>query len=79
MLGNFIIACGCASAFILLCCIIELIIEKIQDNKEKAKKRTEVLAWFREEEQKLQKQQKENEKNSKKVLTNGHFYDILNT
>ena len=25
-LGNFIIACGCASAFILPCCIIELVI-----------------------------------------------------
>lgn len=49
-LGNFIIACGCASAFILPCCIIELIVEKIQDNKKKAKKRAEVLAWFREEE-----------------------------
>ena len=43
MLGylNFIIAYGCVSAFILLCCIIGLIIEKIQDNKEKAKKRAE--------------------------------------
>lgn len=49
MLGNFIIVCGCASAFILPCCIIELIIEKIQDNKEKTKKRAEVLAWFRED------------------------------
>lgn len=49
MLGNFIVACGCTSAFILSCCIIELIIEKIQDNKEKAKKRTEVLAWFNKE------------------------------
>ena len=39
-LGNFVIALGCASAFI----------EKIQDNKKKAKKRAEVLAWFREEE-----------------------------
>lgn len=48
-LGNFIIACGCASAFILPCCIIELVIEKIQDDKEKAKKRAEVLAWFSEE------------------------------
>ena len=50
MLGylNFIIACGCISAFILLCCIIGLIVEKIQDNKKKAKKRAEVLAWFRE-------------------------------
>ena len=48
-LGNFIIVCGCASAFILPCCIIELIIEKIQDNKEKAKKRAEVIAWFRED------------------------------
>ena len=49
MLGNFVIALGCASAFILPCCIIELIIEKIQDNKEKAKKRAEVIAWFRED------------------------------
>ena len=49
-LGNFIIAWGCASAFILPCCIVELIVEKIQDNKKKAKKRAEVLAWFREEE-----------------------------
>ena len=49
MLGNFIIAWGFALAFILPCCIIEVIIEKIQDNKEKAKKRTEVLAWFRED------------------------------
>ena len=40
-LGNFIIACGCISAFILLCCIIGLIVEKIQDNKEKDKKRAE--------------------------------------
>ena len=48
-LGNFIIAYGCVSAFILLCCIIGLIVEKIQDNKEKAKKRAEVLAWFNEE------------------------------
>ena len=48
-LGSFIIACGCISAFILLCCIIELIVEKIQDNREKAKKRAEVLAWFNEE------------------------------
>lgn len=48
-LGNFIIACGCISAFILLCCIIGLIVEKIQDNKKKAKKRAEVLAWFNEE------------------------------
>ena len=47
-LGNFIIACGCISAFILPCCIIELVVEKIQDNKERAKKRVEVLAWFRE-------------------------------
>ena len=46
---NFIIAYGCISAFILPCCIIELIVEKIQDNKEKAKKRAEVLAWFNEE------------------------------
>ena len=48
MLGNFIIAWSFALAFILPCCIIELIIEKIQDNKEKAKKRAEVIAWFRE-------------------------------
>ena len=48
-LGNFVIACGCASAFILLCCIIGLTVEKIQDNKKKAKKRAEVLAWFNEE------------------------------
>ena len=43
MLGylNFIIAYGCVSAFILLCCIIGLIVEKIQDNKEKDKKRAE--------------------------------------
>ena len=47
-LGNFVIALGCASAFILPCCIIELVIEKIQDDKEKAKKRAEILAWFRE-------------------------------
>ena len=46
-LGNFVIACGCASAFILPCCII-VFVEKIQDNKEKAKKRAEILAWFRE-------------------------------
>ena len=47
---NFIIAYGCISAFILPCCIIELIVEKIQDNKKKAKRRAEVLAWFMEEE-----------------------------
>ena len=46
---NFIIAYGYISAFILPCCIIELIVEKIQDNKKKAKKRAEVLAWFNEE------------------------------
>ena len=46
---NFIIAYGCISAFILPCCIIELIVEKIQDNKKKAKKRAEVLAWVNEE------------------------------
>ena len=46
---NFIIAYSCISAFILPCCIIELIVEKIQDNKKKAKKRAEVLAWFNEE------------------------------
>ena len=46
---NFIIAYGCISAFILPCYIIELIVEKIQDNKKKAKKRAEVLAWFNEE------------------------------
>ena len=46
---NFIIAYGCISAFILPCCIIELIVEKIQDNKKKAKKRAEVIAWFRED------------------------------
>lgn len=49
-LGNFIIVCGCASAFILPCCIIELTVEKIKDNKKKAKKRAEVIAWFMEEE-----------------------------
>ena len=46
---NFIIACRPSSAFTLPCCIIELIVEKIQDNKKKAKKRAEVLAWFNEE------------------------------
>ena len=40
-LGSFIIACGCVNAFILLCCIIGLVVEKIQDNKKKAKKRAE--------------------------------------
>ena len=37
-LGNFIIACGCVSAFILLCCIIGLIVEKIQENEKNLKK-----------------------------------------
>ena len=46
---NFIIAYGCISAFILPCCIIELVIEKMQDDKEKAKKRAEILAWFNKE------------------------------
>ena len=49
MLGNFIIAWGFALACVLPSCIIEVIIEKIQDNKEKSKKRAEVLAWFRED------------------------------
>ena len=48
-LGNFVIALGCASVFILPCCIIELVVEKIQNDKKKAKKRAEILAWFSKE------------------------------
>ena len=50
LLVNFAFVLFCANVFILPCCIVILIIEKIQDNREKAKKRAEVLAWFREEE-----------------------------
>ena len=50
LLVDFAFVLCCANVFILPCCIIELIIEKIQDNKKKDKKRAEVLAWFREEE-----------------------------
>ena len=50
LLVNFAFMLCCANVFILPCCIIELTVEKIKDNKKKAKKRAEIIAWFKEEE-----------------------------